>query len=431
MDRSGAAACRNRQAAGFSQHQLAHLTKYSRSSIANAETGRQRAPREFWQTCDDVLGTATALARGYDGVIAVMRRMHMQEAAVAQRSRIASHDNGAGPLLLADAYAGSQPGLPGLELARVHLTAVLAEGAMSPESLEAWEQASLLHGEATRYELPQDVLVVLGADLAELDKTLRQCRAAGSVRRLTRVAAQLSGLACLLVVRLDERDESCRWAQTARIAAVQADDAPTLSWVLAQEAYGHFYAGRLDEAITVARHAQELMRTAPCVGAVTAAALEARAHASRGEGREAKKALARTEIILNKLNPEQMTASAFGYTEAQFRFHESSAYTRLGEVRAALAAQDRALALCRPDDYTDWALTRLDRASCIARQGDPGTAVKYAISTIQQLGAEQRQGIITARSAELARTLPAICQTSPAARELRDLMHPSALSEEL
>ena len=99
------------------------------------------------------------------------------------------------------------------------------------------------------------------------------------------MAAQFSGLACLLVVRLDERDESSRWAQTARLAAVQADDAPTLSWVLAQEAYGHFYAGRLTEAISVARQAQELMRKAPSVGAVTAAALEARG--SRPPGRRA------------------------------------------------------------------------------------------------------------------------------------------------
>lgn len=132
---------------------------------------------------------------------------------------------------------------------------------------------------------------------------------------------------------------------------------------------------------------------------------------------------------MNKLAPEQMTASAFGYTEAQFRFHESSAYTRLGDVRAALAAQDRALALCQPNDYTDWALTRLDRASCIARQGDPVTAVKHAIGTLEHLGAEQRQGVITLRGLELARALPPVCRSAPAVGELRDLLHASASSE--
>lgn len=108
---------------------------------------------------------------------------------------------------------------------------------MSSERLEAWEQASLLHGEATRYKLPQDVLLLLGGDLGQLEQIIRGCRAAESLRRLTRVAA-------------------------------------LLSWVLAQEAYGYFYAGRLDEAISVARRAQEVGRKAPFVGAVTAAALE-------------------------------------------------------------------------------------------------------------------------------------------------------------
>ena len=107
------------------------------------------------------------------------------------------------------------------------------------------------------------MLIVLGADLAELEQAMRHCRAAGSLRRLTRVAAQLSGLACLLAARMDDQDEYCHWAQTARMAAAQADDAATLSWVLAQEAYGHFYSGRLPEAVSVARQAQEMMRVTP------------------------------------------------------------------------------------------------------------------------------------------------------------------------
>jgi tetratricopeptide (TPR) repeat protein len=239
----------------------------------------------------------------------------------------------------------------------------------------------------------------------------------------------MSGLACLSVVRLDERKEFGCWAKTARTAAVQAGDSATLSWVLAQEAYGHFYADRLTDALSAARHAQELMRKAPCVGAATAAALEARAHAARGDPRETRLALARTETILGKLAPQQMTRSAFGYTEAQFRFHESSAWTSLGQVRPAMAAQDRALELCQPDDYTDWALTRLDRAACLARQGDPLAAAGYAAVTLGELGTGQRQGLITVRATELAKALPPTCQSAPAIRELKELLHVSDLAQ--
>ena len=78
----------SRRAAGLSQEQLAPLSGYSRSTVANAETGRQRAPREFWKQCDLALETGTALARGLDEVEALERRGHLQAAAVAQQARV-------------------------------------------------------------------------------------------------------------------------------------------------------------------------------------------------------------------------------------------------------------------------------------------------------------------------------------------------------
>ena len=77
-----------------------------------------------------------------------------------------------------------------------------------------------------------------------------------------------------------------------------------------------------------------------------------------------------------------------------------------GEIRPALQAQDRALELCPPGDYTDWAMTRLDRAACLAQGGDAPAAVTYAIETLTGLSAEQRQGIIAVRGRELVRALP-------------------------
>lgn len=56
------AACR--KAARLSQDQLAALADYSRSTVANVETGRQRVRPEFWAKCDEVLSTGDALRRG-------------------------------------------------------------------------------------------------------------------------------------------------------------------------------------------------------------------------------------------------------------------------------------------------------------------------------------------------------------------------------
>ena len=55
-----------RRAAGFTQAQFAKLAEYSRSTIANVETGRQHVPRDFWERADRVLRTGGVLATGYD-----------------------------------------------------------------------------------------------------------------------------------------------------------------------------------------------------------------------------------------------------------------------------------------------------------------------------------------------------------------------------
>lgn len=67
-----------RRAAGYSQHQFAPLTHYTRSTIANVEVGRQHAPRTFWQLCDDVLSASGTLISGYDHLHALIRQHHEQ-----------------------------------------------------------------------------------------------------------------------------------------------------------------------------------------------------------------------------------------------------------------------------------------------------------------------------------------------------------------
>ena len=257
----------------------------------------------------------------------------------------------------------SQLSAPTIQLMRIR------RDGLRPTTSRAGPDTQSLHrtadSRATKYRPPSDLLANLRADLAELEQVIRNCQSAASLRRLVRVAAQLSGMMCLLMVKLDDRDGSRRWGRTARTAAGEAGDPAVMSWVLAQEAYGRYYSGDLDEAVDIARHAQALMPPrVPCIGAVLAAALEARAHAARGNAVENRNALDRAEKGLATLDTNSVQISALGYTESQFRFHEENAYTRLGLTRPAWRAQDRALEVCPTDDYTDWALIRLDRAVC-------------------------------------------------------------------
>ena len=63
-----------RRAAGCTQAHLARLTEYSRSTIANVETGRQHVPRSFWERADAALRTGGTLATGHDELEAAARR---------------------------------------------------------------------------------------------------------------------------------------------------------------------------------------------------------------------------------------------------------------------------------------------------------------------------------------------------------------------
>lgn len=80
-----------RQAAGYNQHQFAPLTCYGRSTVANVETGRQQVPREFWERCDEVLGTDGALATGADRITAKVQQ-YRRDAAHAGLRRVSEDD---------------------------------------------------------------------------------------------------------------------------------------------------------------------------------------------------------------------------------------------------------------------------------------------------------------------------------------------------
>ena len=106
------------------------------------------------------------------------------------------------------------------------------------------------------------------------------------------------------------------------------------------------------------------------------------------------------------LNVYSLVPSAFGYNEASFRFHEGNAYTHLHDFRSAMRAQDLALQLCAPDNYADWAMTRLDRAQCLIYAGDITSGLEYASETITTINPAQRRGIITLRGRDIVETLP-------------------------
>jgi hypothetical protein len=317
-----------------------------------------------------------------------------------------------------------------LEQLRRALDDTFNEGAMTTSTLDDWEATVVRYGAVSR-DQPAGLLIKdLGDDLAELRRLMSKPRPVSATRRLTRVTAHMCGLLCLALIKLDHRQEFRGWARIARITATEAGDPETLSWILAQEAYGHYYSSDLIEALAVAQAAQTCAGGAPRVGAVLAAALEARIHGALGRPTDCRQALHRAESILSNLPRDCINDSAFGYDEGQLRFHEGNAYTHLRDTASAWVAQQRALELCAPSDFMDRTFTRLDRSICLVGDGDIPGAVEYALETMTALDDRQREGIINMRGMDLLRSIPAQERLAlPAAVDLRDRLMTTDMSE--
>jgi tetratricopeptide (TPR) repeat protein len=243
-----------------------------------------------------------------------------------------------------------------------------------------------------------------------------------TLRRLTRVVAQMAGLMFLTLIKLDEQDAARSWPRTSRIAAREAGDPALQSWVRAQEAFVHYYSGRYGEALAVARHARDLVNRRACVGAVLAAAIEARTLGRLGHREEALAAIGTAEDILSDLDRNAVIGSAFGYNEAQLRFHEGNALTHLADIDQAWRAQQRALELYPANDYLDRTLVQLDRAGCLVQDGDVSGAMAYATQAFTPLAEEERRGLLTARGREVLRSLPMSVRTLPPAKDFHELL---------
>lgn len=291
-----------------------------------------------------------------------------------------------------------------MEFIRRRLADTLGTGTATEASLDDWERTTLGYGEATRWVDSRALLSSLMADFGDLERQLSTRQPTRSQRRLCRVAAQLAGLTSLVLTKLDAHGPARNWARTARRAADEAGDPAVRAWVEAQEAYALYYGGGSPGAAVEAARLAQTLSHGPSVGAALAAALEARAHGVMGQRDDSYRALHRANDALSHLHGVSRSASAFGYNEAQFKFHEGNALTHLGEVDAAWIAQKQALALYPVED-SDRVLVHLDRSIGLARAGDAEAAISYATDALTDAPSEHRVGIVVVRTRQLVEEL--------------------------
>lgn len=314
------------------------------------------------------------------------------------------------------------PAPEAVEGIRQHVTDALDSSSVTEASLDDWEQTVRRHGQAYRHAAPSRLLADLVADFGDLQRLFARWQPSRANRRICRITAGLAGLVSMTLTQLDQRAAARRWSRTARLAAEETGDPAVQSWVSAQETFTAFYSGQLLGAIDLAQQGQVLAGLTACPGGALAAALEARAHATLGHRRQSHEALGRAGAVLDHLDGEDLGVSAFGYREAQLRFHEGYVLTQLRDTAPAWSAQRQALALYADTEHLDRTLVHLDRADCSAQGGRFDEAFAYAGEVLLGLEAEHRSGLVLLRARGLLNGLPPAARNVPVVREFRDLL---------
>jgi len=383
-----------RGAAGIRQKDLAPLVGYSRSTIANVETGGQNAPRDLWVRCDQVLNTSGVLTASYDRALRLERAERRQDAHTAGLDRLTGTDTALEPYAPPVGGADPEPGEgePALDTVLRGLTA--ARLPWRPDTREPTDSA--LAG-MTMAETAQWLLRLF----LHLDDTYGGDNLYGTLSRLVTDMApaveddpagglgafgQLSQMTGWLALDADRHGAARRYLNTAVWAAHEADDPALAASALAYMSLQDTYRGRPASALSLARTAFESSgAVSPRVATMLATRL-ARAHASRGNATASQLALDKARSAFDRVGTTAEPLWASYVDSVELAAQAGACYLELGmagPARAALRVAVGGLASAAPHRRRDQVhyLTRL--AMCDLLDYDVEAACQTATEALQ------------------------------------------------
>jgi hypothetical protein len=121
---------------------------------------------------------------------------------------------------------------------------------------------------------------------------------------------------------------------------------------------------------------------------------------------------------MERLSSEQAANTWFGYPEQKHHVHLSQALTLLGETQRAYAEQGRALELSRSPSVMTRALIAIDRAICLASDGESEEAARVATEAYGELPSPYRSGLTRTRAQAVYQSV----RNTPAAEQLREAL---------
>ena len=360
-----------RQSAGYTQEELAPLVRYARSSIANIETGKQRADRPFWERADALLGADGALLTGYDDAEALRRRERrpvITTVPVAPPAGRGVDLGGAGePGATGCLDALEDPGT--VDSRRRWLTVSNVDDAKLGLVDEAIQRLI-----ADNERQPPAALVPHVRQLRGYVEQLLSGRQHPSQRgRLYAQGAHLSGLLGALALDLSVFPAARAYAAEAFELAEVVGEPDLQAWARALQSVVAYYAGDFRGALGFARDGVRRSPRGPH-GIRLAVTGEARALARLGDRGGVDEAVERAFGLLEWV-PDQPSLSAGlttgPYCRTRTAVNAATAYLAIG----ASARVPGFVAPARPADGTGLAagqeLSRWDAATAALRQDNP------------------------------------------------------------
>ena len=371
-----------RRAAGYTQAQFARFTEYSRSTIANVETGRQHVSRDFWERADRVLRTGGVLAAGYDETeTAARRQLHAAARGVstARQAQTWQPRSGAAPVGVTgevadgDASPGSAPasfcavghGPPWL----LPTGTAPVEIPMPSDGLLASDPPAQQRRDTARPVSPGDIVRLSsmrqylkaidnahggGAALPMADwyvrcEVLPLLNESGSdleSRTLIDVVAQFQHDVGWMAYDVGQQPLATQYFHSALRLAHAAGNRLLGARILAAMSHQAIHLKHLPQAIEFAQAARNITRQVATPRTVAMlATMEACAHAATGDARQSEQALddaaESLPLVADRSEPEWLDFDEGGYFG-----HAARAYRDLGRPREAEKYAAKSVGLC-------------------------------------------------------------------------------------
>jgi len=330
----GAELAAYRRAAGLSQANLASFVSYSRSTVANVETGRQHVPADFWEKADLACHAAGALARASNDVEALVRREREKAARQATSSRLVLADSpvvGAvldpDPKEVVPAPAEDSSWLDAIARAASQARGYAQKAAVTevgPGTVEQLTADLVRLSRAYVSAPPLPLFAAMHQEVSRVQAALDQKLYPAQARDLNFLAGALCGLMANASLDLGLEEAADDLARAAWTHGRIIDHPALMGWARGTQALAAIWDQRHLDA---ARHTEDgLANTSTGMGAVRLHAIHARALAALGDGDQARAAMKAAEKARANADPDELhdgIAGEFAFDQAKLRYYEA------------------------------------------------------------------------------------------------------------